>query len=353
MLTELLRGKPTGNEGVGSAGPAAAQLAAGSGGLRFLAWASLISTFALIVLGGVVRVTGSGLGCGGDWPLCDGRLLPAMTAADIIEYSHRLMASALVGPLIVATCAWAWFRFRQARAVVIPASVAVLLVLAQGGLGGITVLTELPGHIVAAHLALAQALLGCLIMVLAAAYRNTYADLALNRPAAADRLGSSQPGPGKPDGMPRLVLITAFSTYLLLLSGAYVTATPGALAVCPQWPLCQGLNLPATNLEIIHMLHRVVAAVVGLLALYVFYRAWLQGVNTAFSSGRSAVIILSAMGAALLITQILVGAIAIWSGFPVFIRALHIALATAVWGVTAGLALAIRPRSLQPSAHPQ
>ena len=72
--------------------------------------ASVFTTFALIVLGGVVRVTGSGLGCGGEWPLCDGSLIPPLTKEDIIEYSHRLVASAIVGPLIMVTFVLAVIR---------------------------------------------------------------------------------------------------------------------------------------------------------------------------------------------------------------------------------------------------
>ena len=344
----------------GSGGALARQVR-GHGWLRNFALASVISTFALIVLGGVVRVTGSGLGCGGEWPLCDGSIIPPLTTADIIEYSHRLVASAIVGPLILITCAIAWLRYRRVRSVVIPATVAVILLLAQGGLGGVTVLTGLPGPIVAAHLALAQGLLGCLILVLVSAYRIqdtapaprsvvvSVADptdpagftTASPAPAAADR-----PAPNlaaKPNRFPRLAASAAISTYLLLLSGAYVTATPGALAACPDWPLCQGFSLPAAQLQAIHMLHRVVAGAVGILVLYTLYRGYLVGVGRFFRDS-GAIIGLSMAGGILFLMQIMVGAFAIWTNFPVELRAYHIALATAVWGIMAALALLSRER---------
>lgn len=304
--------------------------------LRGFALASVVSAFALIVLGGVVRVTGSGLGCGGEWPLCDGSLIPPLTQADIIEYSHRLVASAIVGPLILATCAMAWLGYRRVRALVLPATVSVVLLLAQGLLGGVTVLTELPGHVVAAHLALAQALLGCLILVLVVAYRleplpgSTPADAALE-PAPA---GSRGPAGSR---FPRLAAVSAFATYLLLLSGAYVTATPGALAACPDWPLCRGISLPLDYLPAVHMLHRVVAAVVGGLVLYTLHLGFRRPGPE--PGGRRVIRSLSLAGAALFTAQILVGAAAIWTNFPVELRALHIALATAVWAVMAALAL--------------
>lgn len=315
--------------------------------LRRLALASVIATFALIVLGGIVRVTGSGLGCAGEWPLCDGGLLPPLTKEDVIEYSHRLVASAIVGPLIFATFLVALLRYRRVPAVPLTAAAAVVLVLAQAGLGGVTVLTELPGHIVAAHLAMAQALLGCLILLAVYAYRvpeiapetapETVPDSA---PAAAADAGENPPA-AKKDGFPRLAAITAIATYLLLLSGAYVTATPGALAACAQWPLCDGFGWPSTVLQEIHMLHRVVAALVGLLILYTLYRAYRHGLRRLTGDG-IVLMILAGSGAVIFLAQVLVGAWAIWTHFPVSLRAYHIALATAVWGIMVAVALLSR-----------
>ena len=320
--------------------------------LRGLAWASVISAFALIILGGVVRVTGSGLGCGGDWPLCDGRLLPAMTAADLIEYSHRLVASAIVGPLIIATAAVAGLRFRRERWLSVSAAVAVVLLLMQGGLGGVTVLTELPGHIVAAHLALAQALLGCLLLILVAAYRRPAStaipSIADNQPASLAAAGNRPTVDGPQSAHPELVegwaarfprwaMLSALATYLLILSGAYVTATPGALAACPNWPLCQGWTLPFDHLPAVNMFHRLVAALLGLLIIYTLHLGWRSGGRE--SGGGKIIRALSLAGLILFAAQLLVGGIAVWTGFPVELRALHIALATAVWAVMASLAL--------------
>lgn len=295
--------------------------------LRGLALASVVSAFALIVLGGVVRVTGSGLGCGGDWPLCDGRLLPAATAEDIIEWSHRWVAAAIVGPLILATAAVAWLGFRRDKWLTVPAAAAVIMLLLQGGLGGVTVLTELPGAIVAAHLALAQALLGCLILVLVAAYR---------RPAAAVSYNPAQAGQPAMARFSRWTMLSAVAAYLLILSGALVTATPGALAACPDWPLCQGWSLPAAHLPAVNMFHRVVAALLGLLLLYTLHLGLRRGGK---ESGGGITRSLCLAGVIMLTAQLLVGGIAVWTNFPVELRALHIALATGVWAIMAALAL--------------
>ncbi len=134
---------------------------------RALTVATAIVTYALVVLGGVVRVSGSGLGCP-DWPLCHGRLLPPLDLHAIIEYSHRTTAS-LASALIVLTAVVAWLAWRKRRDIVIPATVALGLLVVQVVLGAITVRLELPPMIVLAHLATAMALLAAVCVTAVAA----------------------------------------------------------------------------------------------------------------------------------------------------------------------------------------
>src|ERR671935_3042022 len=84
---------------------------------RRLLDATIVATFALIVIGGVVRVSDSGLGCGAagsgtkGWPLCGGRLLPFLQENAVIEFSHRVVATVVV-LLIVALAIVAFRRLR-------------------------------------------------------------------------------------------------------------------------------------------------------------------------------------------------------------------------------------------------
>src|SRR5919106_3593558 len=93
---------------------------------RRLAWTAAALTSLLIVLGAWVRITGSGMGCGDDWPLCNGRLLPPFDdLATVIEWGHRQTA-ALVSLLVFALAGYAWRLRREGAGPQRPPSVGSL-----------------------------------------------------------------------------------------------------------------------------------------------------------------------------------------------------------------------------------
>ena len=272
---------------------------------------TVLATFALVILGGVVRVTGSGLGCP-DWPGCDGGIFPPLETKAIIEYSHRIAASFVVGPLILFLFVAAWMRYRRERWVLVPATLAICLVIAQAMLGGATVLAELPGATVMAHLAVGEALVACLVVLAVVAYRGPL------------KLGIPDWAAGKTRRFPALAVISGAALFLLLLSGSYVTIT-GSTGACLEWPLCQGEAFPDHRLQFIHMFHRYVAGIVGLFVLYSLHLGF---------RGRTQpteIRLFSMIAVALILAQVLSGAAAVWSDFSQDLRALHLALATAVW----------------------
>ena len=125
---------------------------------RLVALAAAAASFGQITLGGVVRATGSGLGCP-DWPLCHGRIIPPLETATLIEYSHRLSATVL-GVLVLAVVVMAWVYYRSNQWVIVSAVLGLALVILAGALGGFTVLTELAWWVRLLHLAIAEAVAG-------------------------------------------------------------------------------------------------------------------------------------------------------------------------------------------------
>src|SRR5215207_10468677 len=139
--------------------------------LRRLAWTGAALALGLIVLGGVVRITGSGMGCGDHWPLCDGEWFPPLDLPTMIEIGHR-WAAALVTLVVVSTTIVAWRYHRSEPLVRAPATVASLLLVVQVLLGAVTVKLALPPWVVITHFANAMILLAVLIVTgLRAAHR--------------------------------------------------------------------------------------------------------------------------------------------------------------------------------------
>ena len=289
---------------------------------RVLSVATAVVTYALVVLGGVVRVSGSGLGCP-DWPLCHGRLLPPLDLHAIIEYSHRTTAS-LTSVLVVLTAVVAWLAWRKRRDLVIPATVALGLLIVQVVLGAITVRLELPPMIVLAHLATAMALLGAVCVTA------SNARLARSAPLA------SAGGPASRTTW--LARAAAGGTYLLIISGSLVVGS-GASGSCDAWPLCGGgFSFGFDGLPAIQLLHRGVAAAIGLLIVYSLVSV------LARHRRQPAVRATVALTLAALAFQVAVGAAVVSLRLPAALRGLHLALASAVWAGTVILAvIASRP----------
>src|SRR4051812_26596779 len=124
---------------------------------RRLAWAALAVLVLIVFSGAGVRLSGSGLGCP-DWPRCHGGFTPELDSHVAIEYGNRLLSSVVAFVSIAAGVA-ALRRRPFRRDLVVPAWALMGGVVAQGVLGGITVLLDLQWEVVIAHSLLSMALL--------------------------------------------------------------------------------------------------------------------------------------------------------------------------------------------------
>jgi cytochrome c oxidase assembly protein subunit 15 len=300
---------------------------AGNSWFRWLSLATLAVTYGLIVLGGVVRATGSGDACP-DWPRCHGQLIPPFETDVLIEFSHRVLAS-LVGFMMAGLALLAWRTQRARSDVLVAIGIALVLLVVQVILGGITVLSELDSGMVMLHLATASAFLAVLTFITLVAW------------------GIGATGDAVPASYRNLVAIAALSTFGLMLTGSYVSGSGAGLAF-RDWPLFDGQLMPdGGRLAMIHAFHRFVAGAVGLLLIYVAIEAR----RVARSNGR--VVMATSAAAILVVVQALVGASNIWTELQPAARAAHLALAEGVWAlmvasaVLAGLATRQRRAGLR------
>ena len=281
---------------------------------RRLAVATALCAYLQIALGGVVRVSGSGLGCP-DWPLCHGRPYPPADIHAIIEYSHRAVGT-ITGFLIIATVVTAWLLFRTRRpAVAWLATASLIGVVGEGILGGVVVANELTPWLVLVHLGLAMIILGFLV-----------AAAVMAMPESA----------GIADARFRtLAAVAVGATYVLLLTGSSVVATD-ADDGCHSWPLCGGgFALDFGGANAFTMLHRGSVLLIGALLVYVLVMAMRRTPAMRFAAIATI---------AVLALQVAVGA---GSAFTdnTFFNGLHVALATLVWSGVLVTALLAWPRA--------
>lgn len=295
-------------------------------GIKKLSWATLVVTYLLVVAGGVVRVTGSGLGCGEtghDWPVCRGGLVPPPDLPTLIEFNHRMFATAST-ILIVLLCVAAWLRYRNNRKLVRAATLAVALLIVQILLGGLTVELKLQGSIVAVHMANAMLLLGTLV------YVTVHVHSAENTQSAVKANG--------------LLIAAPVAAYILVLSGSLVVAN-SAGTFCTGWPLCgNGFDLPVAGLAALNFAHRIVAGIVVLFLGYAMAK-----IRKAYPGTVAAKIAIALL--IVLVVQVLVGAAAVETHMATALRGSHIAIAALVWALTLAVSLAARklPASTQSS----
>ena len=329
-------------------------------GLQRAGLALLLALLALTALGGIVRVTGSGLACP-DWPGCYGAVIPSGDFGEFaahqvwLEWTHRL-AAAIIGLLILAYALYALRRHRQRRGVWLPAILAIPMLAVQVVLGGLTVTEQLEALIVTLHLAAAM----LIVMLIAASWLGAFDWRAVSADESQAPLGGSAPDQART--FARIALLSVVLVYAAVVVGSYVTHVganpdlpaqvgPGGAACGNQWPLCYGGLWPETSYAQWHMSHRLLVVVAGLSLL-----AAAMGVVMLRPRHR-ALTMLTHAATTLFVAQIAFGAAMIWINFDPWIRALHLSLGSIVWTLAAAAAVLaayragwLRTTPLTPSA---
>lgn len=260
--------------------------------MRRLAWASLVANVAIVVSGGVVRLTGSGLGCP-TWPRCtDESFVPhgELGIHGVIEFGNRLVTF-LIAAVAIAT-------YLAARQLGRPVVTRLALVLgigvpAQAVIGGISVLTDLNPWVVALHLLVSMAMIGVAVVLL-------------------DRLveGDASREPVVADGVTWLVRLIFLTGWVVLYLGTVVTGAG---------PHAGDLDAPRNGLDprAMSQLHTdAVMLLLGLTVALVLVLAAVGAPERVRRATRWLLVVLLAQG--------VVGAAQYFTGLPIPLVALHL-----------------------------
>ncbi|MFQ5824831.1 MAG: heme A synthase [bacterium] len=288
-------------------------------------WAKLVvgATFILIFVGGMVTSTGSGLAVP-DWPNTYGHFMfsfpfSKMVGGILYEHGHRMVAT-VVGFLTVILTIWLWIKDsrRWVRWFGLGALLAVIL---QGVLGGITVLFKLPTPVSVAHGCIAQTFFGMTISLA----MFTSKEWLSPRPKIIE---SAQPS------LQSLTLITTAVIFGQLILGAMMRHMGAGLAI-PDFPLAFGKIIPplVSQQIAIHFLHRVGALVVSIFIMWTFIHI-LRFHKNQTRLMRPALILIGT-----LFVQILLAGFTIWTKKAVIPTTAHVATGAFILGTSLFLSL--------------
>ncbi|MDZ7343370.1 MAG: COX15/CtaA family protein [candidate division KSB1 bacterium] len=282
------------------------------------------ATFILIFIGGLVTSTDSGLAVP-DWPTTYGHFMfsfpfSQMVGGILYEHGHRMIAT-VVGMLMTILAIWLWLK-EPRKGVRRLGLIALLAVILQGILGGITVLFLLPTPISVSHAALAQTFF-CLTIC-----------IALFTSPKWDQLQPQFEEAHRPSLL-NLTIATTVTIYLQLILGAVMRHTKSGLAI-PDFPLAFGKLIPpfTSPAIVIHFTHRVGALVVTLLIAWTATRIIRHYLHEP-KLLRPILLMVSALA-----VQLTFGALTIWTQKAVLPTTAHVATGALILGTS--LVLAVR-----------
>ncbi len=310
------------------------------------------ATFLLVIAGGLVTSTGSGLSVP-DWPTSYGWSMFTFPYSQWVggikyEHVHRLIATT-VGLLTILTVI-VYHRAESRRWVRRLTVVALGAIVAQGLLGGLTVLTKLPPSVSSAHAGLAEIVFVLTVSLAVFTSRGWAAAYEPSTGAAA----ASSSLLARDSKLRRLLLASICVVYLQIILGAVMRHTGAGLAI-PDFPLMFGRLLPPPQLldipgVAIHFAHRLGALFVAACLIATTWRV-LARYRERSELARPALLLL-----ALLVIQIALGGLTVLTARNVVVNTAHLAVGALVFATTVVLALRVyRPHfagGLVPTASP-
>ena len=284
---------------------------------RSLKWLAVATTIVMIFIllgGALVTKTGSGMGCGRSWPLCEGKFVPSeITPELMIELAHRLVSGA-GGIMVLLLSVWSWKAIGHIRETKFLSLLSFIFLLLQGLIGAAAVLWGQSGFVLALHF-------GISLVSFASVFLLTLLIFEIDKKFEAEKLYID-----KRMGF-HIVGVSIYS-YLVIYTGALVRHMKASL-VCLDWPLCsnENLSLPSDIYQWVHMGHRAAAGIIFIWISYIFYLAvrHYKEQKVLYWGWMIAFILVS--------LQVIAGAFIIFSMLNLYIALLHAFFITCLFGV--------------------
>lgn len=227
---------------------------------KFLKWFGVLSTLGMLLIlqgGALVTKTDSGLGCGRNWPDCNGSLIPKeITTEVLIEFSHRVVTGS-VSIFILILVVWTWRSLGHIREVKFLGFLALFFLVLQALIGAAQVLWGQGDYILALHF-------GISLISFASVLLLTLIVFEADRKFDTNRISMSK------KLKIHTIAVTLYS-YVVVYTGALVRHTDASL-VCPDWPFCRNdepFAIPYNLYEWVQMGHRFAVLIFFIWMVYI------------------------------------------------------------------------------------
>lgn len=268
------------------------------------AWAVLVFNVLVIVLGAVVRATGSGAGCGRSWPTCVGQVVPDLQGATAVEFTHRA-ASGIALILVFVLAVLVWRATEKGYPARLGAMLSAIAIVGEALIGAMIVLAEWVADDVSVaravsvplHLVNTLFLLAALALTIFWLSGGQRLDFRRDRTVTLFVVA----------GGVALVLIAATGAITALADTLFPKASPTQLA---------GEEHFLTQLRIVHPILAVLASVLG----------WIAASRSGLGRDRTTNWLPVLVG-----LMLLTGLINVALGVPVWMQLVHLVLADALW----------------------
>lgn len=272
--------------------------------LAFFSGFVTLGMMLVLIMGGTVTKTDSGDGCGTDWPLCHGKLIPTNPSVEtMIEYSHRVV-SGVEGLLIIALAIWTFIAVKHRVDVKIFAFLAFIFMLIQSIIGAGAVIWQQSDAILALHFGISLVSFASLLILTILLFEGDREHQVVSRRLRSHLYGLS------------------IYTMIVVYTGAYVRHL-GATYACVGWPICE--QEVWTFESYVQMGHRVMAGLLVLYTLYVLYLARKE-MNRLIERGMMASLFF-------ILLQVGTGAWIVLGGHATYVPLLHAFLITCYFGI--------------------
>ncbi|MEH7437697.1 COX15/CtaA family protein [Neobacillus drentensis] len=298
---------------------------------KHLALVGVLLTYFLIVFGGYVASSNSGMGCGPEWPLCNGEVIPALKGATLIEYLHRVIGATL--GLLSVVLFFTLMRKRNGRKVHQVALAMLVLLVIQVLLGAVVVVHDLPSIVISVHLIIAMLFLFCLIWI----WRHLEVE---------DRKYKAYLTKGNQRSVIRHLNMVLILLLCTMAFGAYIKHQTYGLAC--GWLGCRQTFYPTTIPELLQTIHRGLAVVstlyILLLTFWSFTKGWGRSIQKKLVLCTLAVLF-----------QLVIGAVVVMTFLDLSSAVFHLAIGTGLFALVSetrvyvGNALMKSSKSVAPS----